>query len=83
MQGTEHPTKIPNYLNVVLAYFRSENPTTRANAALLAGHLLAQISKLNDSQIIPSHISPALIAMLNDREASVRQRAAEALGLMY
>ncbi|GAV10042.1 hypothetical protein RvY_19540, partial [Ramazzottius varieornatus] len=42
--GSEYAEKIPMYLNLVIGYFRSESATLRANAALLAGNLLAQAS---------------------------------------
>ena len=71
------------FLNLVIGYFRSESPTMRANAALLAGNLLAQASTSPNPDTIPSHVSPAVIHLLGDKEAVVRLRAAEALGLMY
>ncbi|GAU96923.1 hypothetical protein RvY_08290 [Ramazzottius varieornatus] len=81
--GSEYAEKIPMYLNLVIGYFRSESATLRANAALLAGNLLAQASNSANPDTVPSHVSPAVIHLLADKEPMVRLRAAEALGLMY
>ncbi|OQV23571.1 Maestro heat-like repeat-containing protein family member 1 [Hypsibius exemplaris] len=81
--GTDFADKIPAYLNHIIGYFRSESPTMRANAVLLAGNLLAQVAAAGQPDTTTSHMAPAVIHLLSDKEPLVRQRAAEALGLIY
>ncbi|XP_055357868.1 maestro heat-like repeat-containing protein family member 1 [Paramacrobiotus metropolitanus] len=81
--GTEHPDKIPMYINLVIGYFRSESAAMRSNAALLAGNLVSQATAANEKNALPGHIYPSLVQMLSDKDATVRLRAAEALGMLY
>eukprot|EP00727_Mastigamoeba_balamuthi_P012392 m51a1_g7776 hypothetical protein (1623) ;mRNA; f:168103-173772 len=77
--------RVPHYVMACVEAYRSQWTRIRANAATLTGVLLANLpsEKRNPSTLNATIVTRALIALLKEKDAQVRIKAAEAMGLLH
>jgi len=82
----EHfPTRVPYYLNQCCDGFRSHWDRIKANSAVMVGMLLGNLppEKRDKATLNPGIITRQLISLLKERTVEVRQKAAEAMAVLY
>jgi len=80
------PEKLNNYVQILInPYFESSWDTIKGNAAYFVGCILGHTPEeiRKDVGINAGHTSKALISLLSSKSAIVRQRAAEAMSMLY
>lgn len=75
--------KVNFYVMGNVSFFRSTWVIIRGNAAMFAGFLLGNLPKEHQGLINKDHVCGALIQLLKDPSGEVRQKAAEAISLLY
>lgn len=79
----DFPDKINFYTMNCVSFFRSDWKEIKANAAMLAGFLLGNLPTEQHKLITKEHVCGELIRLLKDPAVVVRQKAAEAMSLLY
>ncbi|XP_071811966.1 maestro heat-like repeat-containing protein family member 1 isoform X2 [Apostichopus japonicus] len=80
---TDIQSKVNFYVMGNVSFFRSSWVMIRGNAAMFAGFLLGNLPKDHHTLISKDHVCGALIQLLKDPAPEVRQKAAEAISLLY
>jgi len=78
-------TRVPYYLNQCCDGFRSTWDRIKANSAVMVGMLLGNLppEKRDKATLNPGIITRQLISLLKERTVEVRQKAAEAMAVLY
>jgi len=82
----EHfPQRVPYYLNQCCDGFRSKWDRIKANSAVMVGMLLGNLppEKRDKATLNPGIITRQLISLLKERTPEVREKAAEAMAVLY
>jgi hypothetical protein len=79
------PDRISYYLMQCVEGYKSQWNRIKANAAVMTGTLLGNLppEKRNKATLNPTIITRAMIALLKEKNAEVRQKAAEAMAVLY
>jgi len=78
-------TRVPYYLNQCCDGFRSQWDRIKANSAVMVGMLLGNLpaEKRDKATLNPGIITRQLISLLKERKAEVREKAADAMAVLY
>ena len=79
------PDRISTYVAHLTENYRSQWNRIKANAAVMTGAFLGNLppEKRNKATLNATIITRALISLMRDKNAEVRQRAAEAMAVLY
>lgn len=79
------PERINHYVMTCVEYFKSNWNSIKANAATFVGFLLGNLTqeKRKSANLNPGLISKALISLLKEKDAEVRQACANAISLLH
>ncbi|KJE96498.1 hypothetical protein CAOG_06818 [Capsaspora owczarzaki ATCC 30864] len=77
------PEKMNFFVMGNVNFFKSDWDTIKANAALFAGFLLCQINKTARGSVTVEHVCSSLTNLLQESSPLVREKAAEAIGLLF
>jgi len=79
------PTRVPYYLNQCCDGFRSQWDRIKANSAVMVGMLLGNLppEKRDKATLNPGIITRQLISLLKERTPEVREKAADAMSVLY
>jgi len=77
--------RVPYYLSQCCDGFRSQWDRLKANSAIMVGMLLGNLppEKRDKATLNPGIITRQLISLLKERNSEVRQKAADAMGVLY
>lgn len=78
------PDKVNQYALATLSYFKSTSWRIRANAAVLAGHLLESLTPQLRATISKDHVFSGLVGLIKDNEeTAVRVAAVRAISSLH
>jgi len=82
---THFSPRVPYYLNQCCDGFRSKWDRIKANSAVMVGMLLGNLppEKRDKATLNPGIITRQLISLLKERTSEVREKAAEAMAVLY
>jgi len=82
---THFSPRVPYYLNQCCDGFRSKWDRIKANSAVMVGMLLGNLppEKRDKATLNPGIITRQLISLLKERTPEVREKAAEAMAVLY
>jgi len=77
--------RVPYYLNQCCDGFRSQWDRIKANSAVMVGMLLGNLppEKRDKATLNPGIITRQLISLLKEKKTEVREKAAEAMAVLY
>ncbi|CAF0851318.1 unnamed protein product [Rotaria sordida] len=79
----QYPYKVNFFIMNCIIFFKNPVPELRANAAIVAGHLIFNLTEEQINSLSKEHILNAFLVLLKDSNPDVRSRVAEAMHFMY
>ncbi|CAF0757506.1 unnamed protein product [Adineta ricciae] len=79
----KYPYKINFFIMNCIIFFKNPVPELRANAAVVAGYLIVNLTEEQINNLSKEHILNAFIVLLKDSNPDVRCRVAESMHFMY
>ncbi|CAF1509821.1 unnamed protein product [Rotaria magnacalcarata] len=79
----QYPYKVNFFIMNCIIFFKNPVSELRANAAIVAGYLIFNLTEEQINNLSKEHILNAFLILLKDSNPDVRSRVAEAMHFMY